>query len=140
AGTTVVAAGSSDVHCLADDERMSGSAGAVFTCSAQGLSSGFGSRQNGDGICAAPDVSGLDAGTYTLRVRINPNGDIAEARTDNNVLTMPVALPDTRCRGTWCGATCCPPNTPCNAAGGCGLPDLTVNTTLLQSSTMFQVL
>ncbi|MBL8958019.1 MAG: hypothetical protein JNK82_45010 [Myxococcaceae bacterium] len=142
AGTTVVAAGSSDVHCLADDERVSGSGAPTFTCSAQGLSSGFASIQHSDDVsaCRYPDVSGLDAGTYSLKVRINPQGKIAEERSDNNELTFPVTLPDTRCRGTWCGATCCPPNTPCNAAGGCGLPDLTVDQNLMVTSTMFEVL
>lgn len=134
-GSDVVAAGNSDVHCLADDEAVGGSAGsALYTCSAQGLSPSFGSRQPRDGVCSWPDVSGLDAGTYSLRVRVNPNRVIGEARYDNNSVTMPVTLPDTRCRGTWCGAMCCPPNTPCNAAGGCGLPDLTVDRNLMISS------
>ncbi len=140
AGAAVVAAGSSDVHCLADEERLNSSGPATYTCSAQGLTAGFASRQLHDGVCSYPDVSGLDAGTYTLKVRVNANDAIAEERTDNNTIELPVTLPDTRCRGTWCGATCCPPNTPCNAAGGCGLPDLTVNLQLLQNSTMFELL
>jgi hypothetical protein len=122
------------VHCLSDEEPLDGAGPAAFTCSAQGLTPQFASRQPREGVCSFPDVSGLDAGTYSLRVRINAAKQLPEGRYDNNSIELPVTLPDTRCRGVWCGATCCPPNTPCNAAGGCGLPDLTVSEALVQSS------
>ncbi|MBK7862452.1 MAG: hypothetical protein IPJ65_28350 [Archangiaceae bacterium] len=141
AGGAPVAAGSSDVHCLADDEAMNGTTKGVFTCNAQGLSSQFLSHQPADGICSWPDVSGLDAGQYTLHVKLNASGTVPEARLDNNDFTLPVSLPDTRCRGSWCGSTCCPPNTPCNPSGqGCGLPDLTVDQGLMASTAHFELL
>src|SRR5262249_38743760 len=135
-GPSIVAAGSSDVNCLSDEVALPGSGAAVFTCSAQGLSPGFASTPPREGVCAFPDVSGFGAGSYSMKVRFNPSGQIAESRLDNNSFELGVTLPDTRCRGAWCGAMCCPPHTACNAAGGCGLPDLTVNAALIESSKM----
>lgn len=133
----VLTDGASDLHCLKDDAPLTSGPG-TFTCTMQGLSAGFVSNQPAEGVCTAADVSNLDAGTYLLAITVNPTGLLPETRLDNNRLSFPVVLPDTSCRGRICGgSTCCPPNTNCNAAGGCALPDLMVDRGLLESTMTF---
>jgi len=138
----VVTEGSADLHCLRDDQYPDGGAipdaGKTFTCTMQGLSSGIASEQPQPGICTTADVSNLDAGTYRLSLNLNPTGALPEERLDNNRISFPVELPDTSCRGRICGGvTCCPPNTQCNASGGCALPDLIVDEPLLAGTVQF---
>jgi hypothetical protein len=133
----VLSDGSADLDCLKDDAPLTSGTG-TFTCALQGLSAGFLSDQPGSGVCTSADVSGLDAGTYSLAITINPTGLMPEERLDNNRITFPVQLPDTSCRGRICSSgVCCPPNTPCSSSGGCALPDLMVNQAMLASSLSF---
>ncbi|MBL8954226.1 MAG: hypothetical protein JNK82_25840 [Myxococcaceae bacterium] len=138
----VLAKGDGDLRCLSDQLLIDGGftdAGQTFTCTMQGLSAGFAASQPAaSGVCTTADVSNLDAGTYRLSLEVNPVGLLPEARLDNNRMSLDVRLPDTRCRGRVCGGTtCCPPNTACNAQGGCALPDLTIDEPLLASTIQF---
>ncbi|MBL8951258.1 MAG: hypothetical protein JNK82_10805 [Myxococcaceae bacterium] len=129
--------GLADAHCIKDDVPEGG----AFTCTAQGLSSGFSSTQPGmlSGACTFADVSGLAAGAYQVRITVNPDGSLPDSNRTNDSVTLDVTLPDTQCRGQQCGTDCCPPNTPCAPQGGCLMPDLTVDVEELKKSISYSV-
>ena len=87
------------------------------------------------GPCTWADVTGVEAGTYQLRLTVNADQAVAESRPENDTVTQTVTVPSALCRGKTCGASCCPPNTECLAGGnGCQMPDLTVDEPTLKES------
>jgi|GEM_PF-2233886 len=112
----VVAVRHLPTSCIADEES------GTYRCSSQGLAAADVSvqPQNGNSL----DVTGLPAGEYKVRFRINADGRFAEADFTNNTAEATLVKPD--CDASFCGSVCCPDGTPC-VDGICMLPDLRAN-------------
>jgi hypothetical protein len=80
--------------CVLDVFRWSSSApkNALYTCSNQGIQTGWGdlydSTLDGQWI----DITGLPAGNYTMELEANPEGIIQEGNYSNNIATVPIAI------------------------------------------------
>lgn len=80
--------------CVEDSARIVvGAQSAGFSCTHQGISIGWADVYETAHECEYLDVTGLAAGTYTLRVTINPSGTIVEASPNNNVVEWAVTIP-----------------------------------------------
>lgn len=79
--------------CLYDDEPFTSQAEAKYTCSFQGISSGWSDFYGRELDCQWLDVTGVPPGDYLVRVTVNPEGILPEARRDNNSIEFPVRLP-----------------------------------------------
>ncbi len=92
-GTDVVVAGHKQAFCVLDTLRVqTGAPTQGYDCTNQGLSVGWADVYARGLPCQWIDVTGVPAGTYTLRVRINPVGAIQESDTTNNEWTKTVTL------------------------------------------------
>ncbi len=93
----VVAAGHKQSFCLRDDLRVmfdpSVRADPLFSCDSQGLSRGWSDVYYASLPCQWVDVTGVPAGDYILRIRINPAKRIIESNYDNNEILVPVTIP-----------------------------------------------
>ena len=91
----VVAAGHKVGFCLEDVRAWSPSANPAsrYNCGSQGIQAGWADVYAAGLPCQYIDVTGLDPGTYTLRMVVNPAGLIAESTTNNNVTLVPVTIP-----------------------------------------------
>ncbi len=67
------------------------------SCDYQGLSVGCGDLYEATLGCQYVEVTGLPSGPYTLRVTVDPLGQIPEDDEGNNVVTVPVSIPDRSC-------------------------------------------
>jgi len=80
--------------CVLDVFRWSSTApaNALYTCSNQGIQTGWGdlydSTLDGQWI----DITGLPAGNYTMELEANPEGIIQEANYGNNIATVAIAV------------------------------------------------
>jgi len=85
-----VVSGRKESFCLRDDEC----AAPQFTCNDQGISAGCTDVYPAGLPCQYLDVTdaGLEAGTYTLRVTLDPDGRLAESDETNNTTTRTVQL------------------------------------------------
>jgi len=86
--------------CISDDVASAGTTNPpVFTCSYQGLSTGYMNVIPATSNCQYVDITGVAPGTYWLRVEVNANQIIVESNYTNNVawflytLTAPVSTP-----------------------------------------------
>jgi len=113
----VVAVRHLPTSCVADE--VSG----TYRCSSQGLDVDELSQQPGHS-CSSLDVTGLAAGQYTVRFKVNADERFAESNFANNTIEIELEKPD--CDQSFCGAVCCPDGTPCEN-GVCMLPDLRAN-------------
>ncbi len=98
-GEELVARGHKQAFCLLDwnpwaypnDDN-------VYTCSNQGLSSGWQDVYAGTLDCNWIDITDVEPGDYTLRISINPPrpdtavAPLIESNYDNNVLDVPVTI------------------------------------------------
>ncbi len=92
-GDQVVVAGHKQAFCVLDTLRaMSGYPSHGYTCANQGLSVGWADVYTRGLPCQWVDVTDVPSGTYTLRVRVNPDGVIDEADTTNNEWSETVTL------------------------------------------------
>jgi hypothetical protein len=86
--------GRKQAFCLMDirkmDQTLSG--GARYTCRSQGISVGWADiySYNLDGQWI--DITGVPAGTYTLKVTINPDGIVFETDYTDNTSTQTVNI------------------------------------------------
>jgi hypothetical protein len=104
AGTEVVLARKQS-FCMYDVHRIPGFEGgwdepaypaSDETCNTnQGLSPGWVDVYPSSLDCQFIDVTGVPAGTYTIRVTVNSEGLIEESDYSNNVVRVPVTLPPT---------------------------------------------
>jgi len=94
-GGNVVAAGHKVGFCLEDVRAWSPTANPTsrYNCNNQGIQAGWADVYGAGLPCQYIDVTGLDAGNYSLRMVVNPAGLIAETTTNNNVTTVPVVIP-----------------------------------------------
>jgi hypothetical protein len=92
-GTGVVARGHKQGFCLEDDEQVVPSGPSHgYNCGFQGISIGWADVYDRTLPCQWIDVTGLSAGTYTLRVEIDATGVISDADSSNNVWMTSVTL------------------------------------------------
>lgn len=117
ANQKLVASGALATNCVAD--RNAG-----YTCMAQGLPPQGTAASQPQGQCDYLDVTGLPAGDYSMRLTVNPSGEIPESNRNNNSVEFPVHYP--ACTGELCNGICCPEGVACRN-GACMLPDLRVN-------------
>ncbi len=116
--------------CVADPAGPT----ARYTCALQGLSVGASSVDQPAQSCSLVDTTALPAGSYTLRLTVNPDGVLADSNATNNTVDVPFNVTAVPCvGGTVCGAQCCPGSVTC-VQDRCPLPDLTVDTQGLISS------
>jgi len=92
-GDQVVVAGHKQGFCLEDTEReIPGSGSRGYSCSYQGISTGWADKYSRYLPCQWIDVTDVPAGTYTLRIRVNPLQMFPESDYTNNELTMEVSI------------------------------------------------
>lgn len=95
----VVAAGHKQAYCLRDDERVLNDPGVspspVYGCDGgvQGISRGWADVYEVGLPCQWVDITGVPAGDYLLRTRINPDGKLYELDHGNNELIVAVTIP-----------------------------------------------
>jgi len=71
--------------CMLDMRKASGSAGErKYTCTNQGLSSGWADVYASTLDCQWIDVTGVPAGDYVVKVTVNPGGSLTEVDKTNN--------------------------------------------------------
>jgi hypothetical protein len=88
----VVIAGRKQAFCLEDDEQVVPGRRSQFTCTLQGITVGWADVYAPDLACEWIDVTGVPAGTYTVRVSIDPNEMFPDADRTNNVWVDTVVL------------------------------------------------
>jgi hypothetical protein len=94
----VVAEGHKQAFCLLDWENWSGLPGGGYSCSNQGISSGWQDVYGGHLDCNWIDITDVPPGDYVLRISVNPPLDatgkppIIERDYENNVLERPVTI------------------------------------------------
>jgi hypothetical protein len=113
----VVSQGSLSTACIAD-------AAGGYSCTAQGIGAGGAVAGQPTGQCDFVDMTALETGDYTLRLTVNPNGELREATRANNTLDVPLSY--LACDGTFCGSECCPQGVACED-GACVQPDFRIN-------------
>jgi len=121
-----VVTGRKQAFCLMDIRKMDPSAGSSkYGCSNQGITAGWADiySYNLDGQWI--DITGVPAGSYTLRVTINYGRDLTESDyTDNTAIKLSSQDSDLILTGSPCGAALnadpSPPLQTCSVAGqGC---------------------
>lgn len=90
--------GHKQAFCLMDSERVLNEAGVSrvprYDCSNQGISRGWGDSYYAALDCQWIDVTDVAPGTYSLRIEINGARTIEELSYDDNVITIPITVPD----------------------------------------------
>jgi len=100
AAGNVVASGHKQAYCMRDDSRFlsdSDVRGApLYNCDGgvQGISRGWSDIYDVGLDCQWVDITGVPAGDYYLRTRINPERRIYELDYSNNELLVPVYIPN----------------------------------------------
>jgi hypothetical protein len=92
-GTGVVVSGHKQAFCILDTTRVTpGAPSQGYTCVNQGMSKGWADVYSRGLPCQWVDITDVAAGTYTLRVRINPDGALIESDYSNNEFTRSITL------------------------------------------------
>jgi hypothetical protein len=92
-GTTVLTARKQS-FCLQDDEDIQpGVPPTGYSCTDQGITHGWADVYGRFLPCQWIDVTGIQAGAYTLRIVVNPLHTLPESNYDNNTFTVPVTVP-----------------------------------------------
>ncbi|HEY5938665.1 MAG TPA: lysyl oxidase family protein [Kofleriaceae bacterium] len=91
--TGTVLGGHKQAFCLQDLQQVrAGAPSQGFSCARQGLSAGWGDVYNRSLPCQWIDVTTVPAGSYTLRVVINPERSLADEDPGNNEWTLEVSI------------------------------------------------
>ena len=113
-----MAPGRKMAFCLIDLVNVSSSEPPRFECSddgslEQGIQAGWADEYSAELPCQWIDVTGVAPGSYTLRVLLNPDYQLAESRYDNNAAEVPVDVPGcpNGCGGL--SLECCHVGNPC---------------------------
>jgi hypothetical protein len=89
----VVIAGHKQAFCLQDIQQVQPGAGSRgYNCNNQGMSVGWADVYARSLPCQWIDVTGVAPGTYTLRVRVNPDGKLPDDDPSNNEFTTTTTL------------------------------------------------
>jgi hypothetical protein len=91
-GGTVLT-GRKQAFCLMDTENDQGFGFPTYTCAYQGISVGWTDIYGGDLDCQWMDVTGLEAGDYTLAVELDPLDWIPEVDESDNTSTVAFSVP-----------------------------------------------
>lgn len=96
-GNDLRATARKQAFCLEDSKAVAnGGSGGKFTCTGeQGISVGWTDIYVDSLPCEYIDVTDVAPGDYTLKVTINPDGNLPDSDPTNNVFTMPVNVPET---------------------------------------------
>ena len=91
----VVSVGHKVGFCLEDVRAWSSNANYYirYNCNNQGIQSGWADVYGASLPCQYIDITGVNPGTYTLRMVVNPAGLIKESNTNNNITTVSVSIP-----------------------------------------------
>jgi hypothetical protein len=117
---TVVATGHKQAFCLLDFYRYPGtdSRGTRYTCSFQGIQTGFQDVYGSHLDCQWVDVTGVPPGGYTLHIELNHEHILNESNYANNVSDIPVTIPPDAPGGDITAA--CPGGTSDGPSRSCG--------------------
>jgi Lysyl oxidase len=88
----VVVTGRKQAFCLEDDEQIEIGHRAKFSCAVQGITVGWADVYAADLPCEWIDVTDVPAGTYTVRVAIDPEAMFPDSDRANNVWVDTVEL------------------------------------------------
>jgi hypothetical protein len=89
----VIASGHKQAFCLLDLMKVQPTAGdAKYHCGYQGITEGWADVYTKDLDCQWIDVTDVPAGTYTLRVALNPEHNLVELDYDNNIYETLVTI------------------------------------------------
>lgn len=82
--------------CLLDSIRWERGAKTTkrYNCSAQGIQSGWGDVYDSGLPGQWIEIGDLPAGDYQLELTVNPDGILTESNYDNNVVRVPVTIPE----------------------------------------------
>lgn len=82
--------------CLLDNIRWERGAKTArkFNCGAQGIQSGWGDVYDSGLPGQWIEIGDLPAGDYQLELTVNPDGILMESNYENNVVTIPVTIPE----------------------------------------------
>jgi hypothetical protein len=78
--------------CMLDMRLVAGNLEPYYTCSYQGLTSGWADVYSSSLDCQWVDVTGVPSGEYLLRITVNPGGSLPEADLTNNSAEISVQL------------------------------------------------
>lgn len=94
-GANTVKVARKQAFCLEDSQPIAnGGQGGKFTCTGQqGISVGWTDVYVESLACEYIDVTSVAPGDYTLRVTIDPDGNLPDSDMTDNVFTTPVTLP-----------------------------------------------
>jgi hypothetical protein len=89
----VVLTGRKQSFCLSDNKQIDpGVPFPHYQCNEQGVSRGWADVYDIDVACQWIDVTNVAPGAYTLRIIVNPENNIHESDTTNNVFTLNVRI------------------------------------------------
>jgi lysyl oxidase-like protein 2/3/4 len=89
----VVMIGRKQAFCVSDNKQIDqGIPVPRYQCTDQGLSRGWADVYDIDVACQWLDVTDVAPGMYTLRILVNPENNLMESDTTNNVFTKDVSL------------------------------------------------
>jgi Lysyl oxidase len=101
ANSNVVASGHKVGFCLEDVQAWTNThPQAKYTCSNQGIQSGWADVYSAGLPCQYIDVTGVAPGQYTLQMIVNPDNVLPESNTNNNTTLVPVSIPPATCTNT----------------------------------------
>ena len=88
-----VLSGHKQAFCLQDIQQVTpGASSRGYDCNNQGLSAGWADVYSRTLPCQWIDITGIAPGTYTLRVRINPDATLPDSDLSNNEYLRPVSI------------------------------------------------
>jgi hypothetical protein len=101
ANSNVVASGHKVGFCLEDVQAWTNThPQAKYTCSNQGIQSGWADVYSAGLPCQYIDVTGVAPGQYTLQMIVNPDNVLPESNTNNNTTLVPVSIQPVTCTNT----------------------------------------
>lgn len=95
ANTRAIVVGHKQGFCLVDSDGTCPNPG--YSCGFQGITAGCADHYGSYLGCQYLDVTGIQPGSYTLRVTVDPFRKIPELDESNNVTEIPVTIPADAC-------------------------------------------
>lgn len=133
--------------CLTDSSRWNTNANpsSVFSCTFQGIQTGWADIYSSATPCQWIDITGLPAGNYTLQMETNPEQRLVESDYSNNSTNIAVTIPliDADADGLgddweWLhGVT--DPNADADADGATNLQEFRANTNPQAAASVFRI-
>lgn len=88
--------GRKQAFCLLDSEPYTADAGTspIYSCLHQGLQAGWADVYTADLPCQFLDITGIADGDYSLELEVNPDGDLADESSANNIGSVALRIGD----------------------------------------------